>query len=56
MQNIKILMADDEPDILMTMSKKVAAQGYEVVTAQDGEEAWNKIQEEVPDIIILIEY
>lgn len=50
---IKILMADDEEDILSVMSKKIAKEGYQVVTAKDGKEAWEKIQSESPDIILL---
>lgn len=46
-------MADDEPDVLEIMAKKIAAQGYAVVAAQDGEEAWAKIQSESPDVILL---
>ena len=52
-QPIKILMADDEEDILSVMSKKIAKEGYLVVTARDGLEAWNKIKSEAPDIILL---
>lgn len=50
---MKILMAEDEAEVLSIMSKKVAAEGYIVITAQDGEEAWEKIQKESPDVIIL---
>lgn len=50
---IKILMADDEHDVLVIMAKRIAAEGYEVVTASDGEEAWNKIKSESPDVILL---
>ena len=46
-------MADDEPDILSVMAKKVAQEGYEVVTAPDGQQAWDKIHTESPDVIIL---
>ena len=53
MQNLKILMADDEPDVLEVMAKKVASEGYTVITASDGQEAWEKIQKEIPDIILL---
>jgi len=53
MQNIKVLMAEDEPDILEIMSKRIASEGYEVITARDGMEAWDKIQRESPDIILL---
>jgi len=50
---IKVLMAEDESEILSIMSRKVAAQGYTVITANDGEEAWEKIQKESPDVIVL---
>ena len=50
---IKILMADDEPAILEIMAKRIEMAGYEVVTAKDGQEAWEKIALESPDIILL---
>ena len=53
MSIIKVLIADDEPDVLAAMSKKVEGAGYAVVTAVDGEEAWKKIQSESPDVILL---
>ena len=53
MSNLKILMADDEAEVLEIMAKKIAAQGYTVITAQDGIEAWEKIQGESPDVILL---
>ena len=53
MSKLKILMADDEEDVLKIMSKKILSQGYAVVTAKDGEEAWEKIQRESPDMVLL---
>lgn len=53
MDQLKVLMADDEPDVLEVMAKKVSAEGFDVVTAQDGEEALEKIRAEVPDVILL---
>jgi DNA-binding response OmpR family regulator len=50
---IKILIADDEQVILEIMAKKIASQHYEVITASDGQEAWNKIVSDLPDVIIL---
>ena len=52
-QKTKILIADDEQDILTIMNKALVQEGYEVVTASDGEEAWAKIQSESPDVILL---
>lgn len=53
MRKIKVLMADDEPDVLTIMAKRIAAEGYEVITAVDGEDAWDKIVAQDPDVIIL---
>ena len=53
MAKLKVLMADDEPAILEIMAKKVEMSGYDVVMAKDGQEAWEKIVSESPDIIVL---
>ncbi len=50
---IKILIADDEDVVLEIMARKIVSQGYEVITAKDGQEAWDKIVSDLPDIIIL---
>ena len=50
---IKILIADDEDVVLEIMARKIASQGYEVITAKDGQEAWDKIVSDIPDVIIL---
>jgi CheY-like chemotaxis protein len=50
---IKILIADDEKVVLEIMAKKITSQGYEVITANDGQEAWGKIVNDCPDIILL---
>jgi DNA-binding response OmpR family regulator len=49
----KILVADDEPYILMALSDAVEMEGYECVTAVNGKEAVEKAQEELPDLILL---
>lgn len=53
MAAIKVLMADDEESILEIMARKVAGCGYDVVTAKDGQEAWDKIKSTQPDVIVL---
>jgi two-component system, OmpR family, response regulator len=53
MPNIKVLIADDEQEVLEIMEKKITAAGYAVMTAQAGYEAWDKIQRESPDVIVL---
>ncbi len=49
----KILVADDEPDILEIVSYNLIKEGYQVFTAKDGNEAIEKAIEVHPDLIIL---
>lgn len=49
----KVLIADDEPDILEILKYNLSNEGYEVVTAKDGEEALEKARRTNPDLVIL---
>jgi two-component system, OmpR family, alkaline phosphatase synthesis response regulator PhoP len=49
----KILIADDEPDILEIISYNLRNEGYETITAKDGDEALQKASVFKPDLIIL---
>lgn len=49
----KVLIADDEPDILEIISYNLQLHGYEVFTAKDGEHAISTANEVHPDLIIL---
>jgi two-component system alkaline phosphatase synthesis response regulator PhoP len=49
----KILIADDEPDILEIIQYNLTKEGYEVITAKDGDEAIGKAKIVRPDLIIL---
>jgi two-component system alkaline phosphatase synthesis response regulator PhoP len=49
----KILIADDEPDILEILKYNLLKEGYDVVTAKDGDEAIVKAKQTQPDLIIL---
>lgn len=53
MKKTKILIVDDEPQILRALRAGLIAQGYEVVSAADGEEALDKASAELPDAIFL---
>ena len=48
----KILLVDDEMHILRAAEIKLSRSGYEVTCAQDGEQAWEMIQQARPDILI----
>lgn len=47
-----ILLCDDELHILKAAEFKFKRSGYEVTTASDGEQAWQLINERLPDILI----
>jgi DNA-binding response OmpR family regulator len=49
----KILVVDDDPDIIDALDVLLQGEGYEVITAGDGEEGLLRIKEESPDLIIL---
>ncbi|HMC84238.1 MAG TPA: response regulator transcription factor [Chitinophagaceae bacterium] len=49
----KILIADDEPDILEILHYNLKHEGYEVYTAKDGDDALAKAKQLHPDLIIL---
>jgi two-component system, OmpR family, alkaline phosphatase synthesis response regulator PhoP len=49
----KVLIADDEPDILEIIKYNLSAEGYHVITAKDGSEAIDKAKQSKPDLIIL---
>src|SRR5580704_17855106 len=49
----KILIADDEPDILEIIQYNLVKEGYDVYTAKDGDEAMEKAKSIRPDLIIL---
>jgi len=49
----KILVVDDDPDILDAVTLILESQGYEVVTARDGIEGLANLKAEQPDLMIL---
>lgn len=48
----RILLCDDEVHILRAAEFKFKRAGYEVLCANDGEEAWELIQQHVPDVVV----
>ncbi len=49
----KVLVIDDEPDILLTVRLSLELEGYEVIEAATGEEGLVLIREERPDVVLL---
>ena len=52
-RDIKILLVDDEPDILEIVGYNLTQEGYKVVTASNGKEAISKAKKELPQLIIM---
>ena len=48
-----ILIIEDEPGSLEILAVNLESSGYRAVTAADGIEAWQKFEEEQPDLILL---
>lgn len=53
MQNMRILIVDDDPEIVSFVKRGLAYEGYTVDTAADGSEALAKAREKEPDLVIL---
>lgn len=49
----KILIVDDEPNIVTALEFLLERNGYEVLLAQDGEEALQQVERYVPDLVLL---
>ena len=52
-RNTKILLVDDEPDILEIVGYNLAQEGYQIVTAVNGKDAIEKARKELPSLIIM---
>jgi len=49
----KLLIADDEPHIVKVLEIRLKKAGYEVRTANDGEQTLERIKEDKPDLVVL---
>lgn len=49
----KILIVEDEPDMVTGLRDNFELEGYKVIVARDGEEGLKKALEEKPDLIVL---
>jgi len=53
MSQAKILIVDDEPDLVETLRFALELEGYNVLVAVNGEEGLNTARQEKPDLILL---
>jgi len=51
--NLKVLVADDEPNIVISLEYLLKREGYAVLVAKDGQEALDAIALERPDLVLL---
>ena len=51
--NKKVLIADDEQNIVISLEFLMKREGFEVVVANDGEEAIRRIRADQPDLVLL---
>ena len=51
--SLKILVADDEPNIVISLEYLLKREGYTVLVARDGQEAIDTISRELPDLVLL---
>jgi DNA-binding response OmpR family regulator len=49
----RVLVADDDPDIVALLRIRLEKAGHEVVTASDGEQAWGVVCDRTPDLAVL---
>ncbi len=49
----KILIVDDEKDLIEALSFRLNTAGYDVISASDGQDALEKAKKEKPDLIVL---
>ena len=52
-KDIKILLVDDEPDVIEIIRYNLDQEGYKIYTASDGKEALNKAKKNIPNLIIM---
>ena len=50
---VRILLVDDEPLYLRLLKVNLESEGYEIISARNGEEALELISQEIPDLIIM---
>ena len=52
-KDIKILLVDDEPDVIEIIRYNLDQEGYKIYTASDGKEALKKAKKRIPHLIIM---
>ena len=50
---LKILVADDDPDVQTILTERLNAEGYQATAVADGREALAAVREDIPDVVLL---
>lgn len=53
MDKKKILVVDDDPDLLRMLQLRIESEGYEFLSAQDGEDMLKIMKRKKPDVVLL---
>jgi DNA-binding NarL/FixJ family response regulator len=51
-ENKRLLLIDDDPNLILLVKDYLEFRGYEVITAENGREALEVLEQEIPDMII----
>jgi len=51
-QNKRLLLVDDDPNLILLVKDYLEFRGYELITAENGSLAWQVLEQNVPDLII----
>jgi DNA-binding response OmpR family regulator len=51
--NLKVLLVDDEEELVQALSERLRLRGFDVVVALSGEQALSILQETAPDLMVL---
>jgi DNA-binding response OmpR family regulator len=49
----KVIIIEDDKRLLNQLSEKLRAESYNVITAEDGEQGWDRVRADKPDLIVL---
>ena len=49
----KILIVDDEPNLVKLLESRLKSNGYEVISASDGQQGLDRVRQDKPDLVIL---
>lgn len=49
----KVIIIEDDKRLLNQLSEKLRAESYTVITAEDGEQGWDRVRADKPDLIVL---